>query len=71
MFGDNGRFKWVSMKDVNVNLTAKDKSKASGGVARPTIDKLCLIQSGGVEVHCANQIWEYSLSLIIALAPNQ
>lgn len=34
------------------------------------IDKLCLIQSRGVEVHHPNVIWEYSLSLIIALAPN-
>lgn len=60
----------MSMKDLNINLTVKDKSKAKGGVAMLFMDKLCLIQSGGVEVHHANLIWEFSLSLIIALAPN-
>lgn len=60
----------MSIKELNINLTVKDKSKAKRGVAILFMDKLCLIQSGRVEVHLANQIWEYSLSLIIALAPN-
>lgn len=67
---DKGKFKWMPIKDLKMNLTVKDKSKAKWGVAILFMDKLCLIQSRGVEVQDANQIWEYSLRMIIALSPN-
>lgn len=58
----------VNDRFLNINLAVKDKSKAKEGA--DMLDKLCLIQYGGVEVHHFNLIWEYSPSLIIALAPN-
>lgn len=67
---DKDRFKWVSVKYVWMLILLKDKSKAKGGAVMLFTDKLHFIQSVGVEVHYPNLIWEYSLSLIIALAQN-
>lgn len=58
------------IKHLSINATLKEESKTNGGVATVLMDKLCLIQSRGVEVQDANRIWEYLLRIIIALAPN-
>lgn len=58
------------IKHCGINPTLKDKSKASGGVSILCMGKSCFIESTGVEVQHANQIWENLPRMIIALAPN-
>lgn len=44
----------MSVKDLKINATVNDKTKALGGVVALFMDKLCLIQSRGVEVQDSN-----------------